>query len=432
MLIPMLLALRPELDRAALDAALGASNAPAVSAAIVKDGKTVWSGGKGATPDTVFRLASLTKAFTATVVLQLVNEGKVALDDPIGKPLPFLPQAWQSATVRQLLNHTSGIPSYTSLPDFEARLGERWTPAQIVARTADKPLNFPSGSKFEYDNTGYVILGMLVEKLDRRPFGDSLQRRILKPLGMSKTKLNAGSDKAEALGFDERGQPAIAINMSQPYAAGSIVSTANDMAKWLVAQGSERLLPQRLWNEAWAPTKIGDGKEPYGFGWEIGTINGTPTIEHGGGIPGFSTCVRRVPSRGLAVVVLTNAEGGKPSTVANRLLEAADPSLRPSDTAVSDPDPKVTEATQKLLIQIAQGVPDKSVLTPGLAAMLTPEAITGGQGLLGSLGKLEELRLVKIDGARRTYLARYEKGAIKVNAAMDAEGRFALFGMSPA
>ncbi|RYG43892.1 class A beta-lactamase-related serine hydrolase, partial [bacterium] len=221
MLAPLLMALSPKVDPAALDEAfakaVSARKAPAVVAAMVEDGRVVWvkasgtsdlAGKKPATPDTVFRIASLTKAFTATLVLQLVNEKKVALDDPLGGVLPTLPKAWHGATVRQLLTHTSGVPDNTSLPNFAAQMAKPITPQGLVDLTADKPLDFPSGSKFEYDNSGYVILGMIVERLDRQPFGASLKKRILRPLGMSRTTFDTGDAKDVAEGAGPLGGPA--------------------------------------------------------------------------------------------------------------------------------------------------------------------------------------------------------------------------------
>ncbi|RYG44882.1 class A beta-lactamase-related serine hydrolase, partial [bacterium] len=288
MFAPFLLALPQQVEMAALDAAFSKAvanrGAPASVALLVRDGRVVWSKAAGtsdlagqhpATLDTPFRIASLTKAFTATLVLQLVAEKKVGLDDPIGGVLPQLPKAWRGATVRHLLNHTSGIPDYTAQPLFALKLTERTTPEDLVARTADKPLDFPSGTKFKYDNTGYVILGMLVERLDRQPFGASLQRRILNPLGMTRTVFDQGEARNVAEGTGPTGRPAQKIHMSQPYAAGSIVSTANDMAKWLAAQGSERLLPKPLWDEAGKAVILPDGTSTrYGFGWLVAKMNG--------------------------------------------------------------------------------------------------------------------------------------------------------------
>jgi CubicO group peptidase (beta-lactamase class C family) len=446
MVFPALIFLRTDPTPAVLDAAFSAAfadaQAPAVAAAMVKDGHTVWTKASGfadlgktkpATPDTIFRLASLTKAFTATVVLQLVNEKKLSLDDTIGQRLPELPKAWQGATIRQLLSHTSGIPSYTDLPDFLAKLNEKWTPAQIVARTADKPLDFPSGTKWAYDNTGYVILGMLVEKLDRKPFAQSLSKRIFKPLGMTRTMLDVGDSKGVADATDGKGKPAITINMSQPYAAGSIVSTVNDMAKWLGAQGSEKLLPAGLWKQAWTPVNLADGTSThYAFGWEAGAENGVPTIEHSGGIPGFHTYVRRVPSLGLSVVVLANSDISDPGMVATKLLEAADPSLKASDAAIADPDPKVTASVETLLKQFAEGKPDRSVLNKDLDDRLTPEIESGMKDLLTSFGAFQEIRLVKLQGPVRTYLVRYEKKTVRVIASVGPDGKFMGFGIRPA
>lgn len=437
MLLSLLLAYRADLDVAALDAAFKAavvaSPAPAVAAAIVKDGKTEWTKthGKGISPDTDFRIASLTKAFTATIVLQLVAEGKIALDDPIGKKLPALPSAWRGVTVRQLLNHTSGIPSYTDQPGFEGLMTKRQTPLEIVARTAALPMEFTSGAKFKYNNTGYTILGILVEKLDGRPFERSLSARITQPLGLKHTRLDRGG-KAQSSGYDAKGGPAAAIDMSQPYAAGSIVSTASDMAKWLAAQDSERLLPKRLWEEARKPALLTDGKPTnYGFGWVIGRMNGIPTLEHGGGIPGYSTYVVRVPSKRIAAVVLTNSEGGDPETVAAQILEAAEPSLKASIVAVDDPDPKITETFMAVLRGLTQGEVDKKLLSDALAARLTPETAANLKELLSGFGPLKEVRLVKIEGAARSYVALYEKKRIRANIAVGADGKLTGFGISP-
>ena len=433
--LAVLLSLRPNIDRAALDAVLAASNlsAPAVYAAVVKDGKTVWTGRKGTASGGTFRIGSLTKAFTATIILQLVNERKLSLDDPVSKFLPTLPKAWEGATVRHLLNHTSGIPDYTSQPDFLSHITERFTPAGIVALTADKPLDFPPGSQYRYDNTGYVILGEIVETLDHRSFAESLQRRILKPLGLRHTRLNVGGVKAEVAGFQAEGKPAIAINMSIPYSAGSIVSTIEDMAKWLAAQGSTRLLPAALWAEMWKPGVLHDGKTTeYGFGWVLKKMNGVPTLEHNGGIPGFVTDLARVPSKGLACIVLTNSDGSAPHVLTRRLLETVDSSLKENDVAIPDPDPKVTDATLRMLRGFEQGDPDKGAMTSALASVVDAAAIAALRDTLGLLGKLRELRLVAIDGPKRTYRAHYENATLKIVIVQDGESRFAMFGLSPA
>ena len=431
----LFLAIRPDIDRAALDAAFAAANlpAPTIHAAVLRNGQIVWTGRKGASKDVEFRIGSLTKAFTATVVLQLVNERKLALDDPAAKLLPELPKAWKGVTVRQLLNHTSGIPDCTSQPDFMSHIAQRFTPAGIVALTAEKPLDFRPGTQFRYDNTGYVILGMIVERLDRRPFADSLQRRILEPLGLEHTRLNVGGDKPEVAGFQPDGKPAIAINMSLPYAAGSIVSTLGDMAKWMAAQDSPRLLPTDLWAEMEKPGVLADGKAThYGFGWIVGSHNGVPAFLHSGGIPGFITSVERVSSKGLASIVLTNSDGINSEPLAQRLLEAADPSLRASDAAIPDPDPKVTEAAERLFLSLAKGEPDRSLMSEALSKAITPEAVAGGKAFLASQGAYLGMRLVKADGPRRTYLVRYKKGTIKLEAVQDPRGRFSGFAIRPA
>ena len=355
----------------------------------------------------------------------------MGLDEKVAGRLD-LPEAWRGVTVRQLLNHTSGIPDYTARPDFVARLEEHLTPAGIVARTAALPLEFSSGTRFKYDNTGYVLLGMLVERLDGRSYGKALSARILRPLGMARTRLDAGG-KPEAMGTTDGGKPALAIEMSQPYAAGSIVSTAEDMAKWLAAQGSPRLLPAALWGEAERSGVLADGKATrYGFGWVLGAQNGVPTLEHGGGIPGFASYVLRAPSKGVGVVVLTDSDAGKPAEVARLLLATAELALKEPDAVIPNPDPAVTAATEAFLRDIEAGTPDRSKMGDALAGLLTPEAVAGAKGFLLSLGSFRSLRLVAVDGGRRTYKAVYGTRTVTVRIARDAEGRFTSFAITPA
>ncbi|RYG37536.1 hypothetical protein EON81_06435, partial [bacterium] len=218
----------------------------------------------------------------------------------------------------------------------------------------------------------------------------------------------------------------------QPFAAGSIVSTANDMAKWVAAQGSEQILPKALWEEAWTSGKLSNGAPiGYGFGWVLSKMNDVPTVGHGGAIPGFNTSIVRVPSKKLGVVVLCSSNGSDATGVSSALLTTADPSLKASTVAVADPDPKITETTERLLRGFERGEPDKALLEPKFAEFLTPERLKGGQAFLRTNGAFKSLTLVKVDGTRRVYLAEYEKGKVRVGIDHNAEGLFTSFGIAP-
>lgn len=444
MVFPLALYLAASVDPKALDATLDrawkASGAPAVAAAVVQDGKSVWTQSVGksdvekslaVTPETPFRIASLTKAFTATAILQLVAEKKLGLDDAVGASLPDLPDGWKKVTVRQLLTHTSGIPSYTERPDFIKDLTKRFTPSELIALTADTKLDFDPGTEWKYDNTGYVILGALLEKKEGKPYPEILRKRIFSPLGMKHTDVDLGDKPLSNGGYTKDDKPAILIHMSQPYAAGSIVSTIGDMAKWAAAQGSPKLLPPALWQEMLSPVTLKNGRtHPYGFAWSFGQANGVPTVEHSGGIPGYATYILRVPSKNLAVVVLTNSDTADPRKIAAALAETADPGLVDQHAAIADPDPKVTDATKILLQQLAEDKVDRTKLSSTLSERLTPDVGTAIKNLLASFGGLKELRLVKVDGKMRTYYAVFEKASANVIAAIE-DGKFTAFAIRP-
>jgi len=431
MILTALFVFTSNLEEPTRDAYLKAFKTPAsaVTAIITEGDKIVWEGNRGTSPDAPFRIASLTKAFTATVILQMVSEGKVGLDEPVAKYLPALPTAWKGVTVRHLLNHTSGIPSYTSQPDFVKRIEEPVTPAELIARTEKLPLDFAPGKSFAYNNSGYVILGILAEKIDGKPMVDVLKSRIFMPLKLTRTYLDT-TKKAASLGLDANGKPAAAISMTQPYAAGSIVSTGRDMAKWIAAQGSSKLIPDAIRNKIREPFPLTDGKmSAYSAGWQIAELNKVRFLLHTGGIPGFSTVVIYVPTKKVGVVVLTNSEGGNPSALAMKLAESAVPDLKQIFTAVPDPDPRVTGAVKDALFLFSLGKPDLSRFTSELAGALTPNTISSFQTFLRQVGDVKELKLINVEGTVRTYRVECVNGAVRLRVAEDDNRQFSLWQM---
>jgi len=271
-----------------------------------------------ATPNMKFRIGPITKQFTATAILQLQEAGKLSVDDPVSKYYTDAPPAWARITIRHLLNHRSGIPSYTGLPGFfdrEARLPK--TPEELIKLTRDKPLEFEPGSRFAYDNSGYILLGYIVEKVSGERYADYLQKHIFGPLGMA----HSGFDETgpimvgRAHGYD-RGRDgawrnAAFLDMSVPYAAGSLYSTVDDLLIWDQAIYAGRLLtPESL------KAMFTDAGSHYGFGFVIDQKWGQDRIWHNGGINGFTASFQRYIKPHVTAIALANEATGATDKVA--------------------------------------------------------------------------------------------------------------------
>jgi len=259
------------------------------------------------------RIASITKTFVATVILQLVDKGVLDLDETIEKYLPQVPNG-NAITIRQLLNHTSGIPSYTSLgAAWLRRWGEEMSPDTIVAMTAGSPMWFAPGSDWRYDNTGYILLGMLIQKLSGRGWGTDLEARFSGPLGLSDTRncLTGPVVKHRVRGYQAAGKEwtnAPYLAMSQPFAAGAICSTVGDLVKWNRALHTGKVVSAESYKLMTTPEgAAATGPRNYGFGLGRDTIGGERVITHGGGIHGFASANLWVPSVELSVTVLANS-----------------------------------------------------------------------------------------------------------------------------
>ena len=316
------------------------NDAPGIAVAVVRGTDTLLFRGYGtanlelAVPvnaTSVFRIGSVTKQFTAAAVLQLVEVGKLALTDSIGQWVPDLPAAWRPITITQLLNHTSGIPSYTDAGEAWAkRWGEEMTGAQIVAITADKPFDFAPGTSWKYNNTGYVLLGMLLEARMGQGWGDELARRFFTPLGMTRTQFcdtkPVIAGRASGYGRNDKGVwgNSTYLAMSQPHAAGALCSTIGDLLTWNRALHGGKILKPATYAAMTTPTGAAMARR-YGFalGRDTASIPGTVILTHNGGIPGFLTSNMVVPAANLSVTVLTNGEVTNPDDMAMQLTRAA-------------------------------------------------------------------------------------------------------------
>ena len=280
--------------------------------------------------DGVFRIGSITKQFTAAAVLQLVESGKVALQDPVTKYLPDAPVHGRTVTVEHLLTHTSGIPSYTEKAGFGKRGAEEMTPRQILDVVKDDPLVFEPGTKWAYNNSGYLLLGMLIEKASGMPYAAYLEKHILPRAGLTSTRYDDHRTVVprRVPGYAHAGDKVVNahfLNMSIPYAAGALLSSVDDLARWNAAVAAGKVVDRKLLDKAWTSYRLANGDETaYGYGWRFATIAGERVIEHGGSIQGFSSHALWLPERDLYVAILSNDQSRDPDFLAGLLaLEAA-------------------------------------------------------------------------------------------------------------
>jgi CubicO group peptidase (beta-lactamase class C family) len=271
------------------------------------------------TPQTKFRLGSITKQFTAAAVLKLQEQGKLSVQDAVCKYVENCPAAWAPVTIHHLLTHTSGIPNMTSFPEFRKAKFFPTTPLESIAMFRDRALEFAPGERFNYSNSGYLLLGHIIERASGKSYGDFLRENIFRPLGMKNTDMDVNSVvlKNRAAGYT-RGPQGIVnaeyINMTIPFAAGALYSTTEDMYLWDRALYTEQLLSKKSLDAMTTPAKDG-----YGYGVGVGEQYGLKAISHGGGIEGFSTYITRFTADDGTVIVLSNIDRTNAGGIAKRL-----------------------------------------------------------------------------------------------------------------
>lgn len=278
---------------------------------------------------TRFRIGSITKPFTAVLALQLAQRGKLSTGDSICKYLregpgdrpKDCPQAWRDITLQHLLSNTSGIPSFTDTPDLGVLMHANVTRGQILARFTDAPLAFPPGTAFQYSNSNYFLLGIVIEAASGDTYARALQRQILDPLGMHDTGVAA--DHPAGIARGHRGGPddLVVVPVHEEgwvFGAGSIYSTAQDLLIFSEGLAEGRLLPEEVVQRMWRPVQPG-----YGYGWQIPAVSkhtqGRRVVEHGGLMPGQVALLRRYVDDDLTVIVLANTQDAFPPRVARTL-----------------------------------------------------------------------------------------------------------------
>lgn len=267
------------------------------------------------TTQTKFRIASLTKQFTAAAILILQDRGQLRVRDPISRYLADLPPEWQQITIHQLLTHTSGLPEYTSPPEIEKTFNLTGaTPQQLVDLVKQQPLRFSPGTKLLYSNTGYLLLGMIIEKVSRQDYPTFLKQNIFIPLQLNQTGYDFRADilPERASGYrirNGRVENAGYVDASIPFAAGGLYSTVSDLYKWNEALATGRLLSVESRRAMFTPYPEAElSGMHYGYGIVIAEKFGELRYYHGGGIQGFASAIERYPKSNICVVVLSNEE----------------------------------------------------------------------------------------------------------------------------
>ncbi len=308
---------------------------PGASVLVVKDGKVILRKGYGLAkldtkapvkPESIFRIGSVTKQFTSTAILKLAEQGKLNLQDDITKYLPSYPTQGKKITIEHLLTHTSGIKSYTSLEEVMAKREQEISIENMINTFKDKPFDFNPGDGYLYNNSGYFLLGAIVEKVSGISWGEYLKKNFFVPLKMTNTFYVDPKLPAQATGYQKTSATeyglAKEVHPTVPFSAGAIFSTVDDLWKWEKAIYEYKVIKKESLDKAWTPLTLNSGKkESYGYGWALSKIGDNKVIGHGGGIDGFVCHEFYVPASKLFVTILEN---GNPVDPQNTSYEIAD------------------------------------------------------------------------------------------------------------
>jgi D-alanyl-D-alanine carboxypeptidase len=402
---------------------------PGLALGIVRHGRLVKGEGYGiadldndvpVTIDTVFEVASITKQFTATLIMMLVEQGRLRLEDKVNGFLADPPEAWRDITIDQLLTHTAGLAPLGD--DFRSMV---WTTsvktASLYAAAKADAMSSAPGEKYVYSDVGYFLLGMVIEKVTGQRYQDALAQRILNPLGMTSSRMldHRRPLKHLARGYTLYTNPATAapetVNIRRVIDVElashfGLFSTVKDLVKWDAALYTDRLLKPSSLERMWTPARLNDGsRTDYGFGWELSARRGHKIVGHSG-ITG--TYILRVPDVALTVVVLTNlgrwasqpSRGAQARKIALETAELVEPGLRL--TPMADPAPELTRKLQALFVGLASGKLDGDLVSPAMAKEFAGER-DGIMGFFARLGPLRSMELVDRSEASDGLALRY-------------------------
>lgn len=421
---------------------------PGVALAIVRNGETLLARGYGianvehdvaVTAETIFQSGSVGKQFTAAAAMLLVEDGRLALADPVTKFLPDAPAHWRDITIRHLLTHTSGLPDYTAgTIDYR----RDYTEVELLKFAYALKLEFQPGARWNYSNTGYVVLGIVIRKASGQFYGDLLRERVFGPLGMKTARIITEEDIVphRAAGYrlagkELKNQQWVAPKLNTT-ADGSLYLSLNDMLAWDAGVRSQRLLRQESWKQVFAPVSLNSGRTyPYGFGWAVEDFAGRRAHRHGGAWQGFKSAIARFPDEDLTIIVLANLAQANPEKIADDVASILDPSLKPPDLKpIPETDPAMQTRLRRLLEQAAAAKLDPAEFAYVRAGFF-PGAAKAYAEMLHDAGAIRRLALLDAkelgDDRVCVYDAEFERRTFQVRIAVAPDGKVASFGVRP-
>jgi CubicO group peptidase (beta-lactamase class C family) len=425
---------------------LSDTGVPSTEIAIVRDGKIVFNKAYGkasetltARPDLPYQIASNSKQFTAMGLLLLANDGKLSLNDHVDKYLSGI-SGGDRITIRELLSHTSGLQDFWPQDYLFETMTKPTLPQGIVDKWAKKPLDYEPGTRWQYSNTGYVVAGMILEKVSGKPLMQFLQERIFAPLGMHPINQDDAQGPAYPQGYHRFALGPVRV-ADQPargwlYAAGELSMTAEDLARWDIARLNRAVIPASDWIEQETPVLTSDGRtNGYGLGVQNHYVRDRHIIDHGGEAVGFLTQNTVYPDSKAAIVVFTNADFSRASDTLTEGIEKI---------VLDTPEPALTGETDRLADvksmydALMGGHPDREKFTGNLNYYFTPTVMTDYRSSLSPLGepKITLIREPRLRGGfvNRNYTLHYPGGRdllLVTYAEPGANGRWEQFMIMP-
>ena len=440
----------PDLNRidTFVRAEMARQKVPGVAIAVVKHGTVLAAKGYGLAnvehqvavgPETIFQSGSVAKQFTAAAVMLLVEQRKIGLDDSLTKFFPDAPAPWRAITIRHLLTHTSGIPDYGPA---SVDLRRDYSEEELTGFAFKLALEFPPGSRWSYSNTGYVLLGVIIQKVSGQFYGDLLRERVFAPLGMTTARVISEADIVphRAAGYrlvegDLKNQDWVSPTFNTT-ADGALYFSVKDLIAWDKGLRTGAILESKSWAEVYDPVTLNSGNTyPYGFGWFIDTVNGNRVLHHGGAWQGFKSQISRYLSDDLTIIVLANLADADPARFVDEIAGIVVPALAPKElTAIPDREPEV-RARLDTVLRLAKEGQLSAADVPYVGAGFFPEIAKAYQEQLSSLGAVQQVSLLdrKVLGDDRvyTYELSYPTAAQIVTIALAPDGKLSLFSIRP-
>ncbi len=403
-------------------------NVPGAGVAVIKNGKIVKKQGYGVanlelnvpvTTETVFEIGSVSKQMTAAAIMLLVEDGKINLDEKISKYLPDTPDSWKNVSVRNLLTHTSGIKSYTGIGvGFE--LSKHLSRDEFIKTLAKYPLDFETGSRYSYSNSGYNLLGFIIEAASGKSYWDFMRERIFKPHGMTATfdRDPKYIVKNRATGYELENGKFIGrdYDLTDLFSAGAIISTVGDLAKWDAAWRNDTLLKKESKAEVWKPFILNDGKaNPYGFGWNVADFRSHKLVSHSGSTAGFNAQISRFIDDDLSVIVLTNlGDAGFAGTIARGIAKIYIPSISLKAMKMqTDTDAKLTQMFSNVLRMRMENKFSAEMLTADLIKSLLSDRAKINNQRIASFGTVKNFTFIGSETSGNGKIYRYKAETAK-------------------